>query len=315
MKKPFLLAALFLLLPLFAIAQEIDPVEIPEDWERREQTQTRLIINPAIRASFETDPSGFFLMLLAAPPDRGATYLPGFKEEFGISEEQVERLYELIEAAEPENLGEIEEEILDPMLEKVLKDANYVPNEEEDAALDLLCKSVLEACNSVTTEACTAEQIQKMDGMILALTGGLESPFFNERHMAALDMTAEQKEKFKAINEATKPGREKMIAALSAEVEKMVVDEKFSFKGLIAALAEFKDFSRDLKNRRSEVLTPAQIAKVKTLTKLPKFLSLTNLLPKWAPSADSWKPGDPLPAGAVPPPPQPTGGTFPRTEN
>jgi hypothetical protein len=237
-----------------------------------------------------------------------------FQEEFGISKEQIKRMQELMEAARPMNFNEIGEKVFDPMLRKVLRDANYVPNEEEEATIAGLIKGIFEAANTTMTDTFTDEQIQKMDGMILAVMSGLESPFFNERHMAALDMTDEQKEKFRKISEDTKPGREKMVAEIVTEMEKMLKDGKISYNGLIAVLAEFKDFSRDLKQRRSEVLTPAQIAKVRTLSKMPKSLSLTNLLPQWMPGADSWKPGDPLPAGAVPPPEPNRGRLFPRGE-
>jgi hypothetical protein len=130
--------------------------------------------------------------------------------------------------------------------------------------------------------------------------------------MAALDMTGEQKEKFKAINKETTPERDKMIADVYTEVEKMFKKGELNFNGFVASLAAFKGYSKELKQRRSEVLTESQIAKVRTLSKLPRFLSIANLLPQWMPSANSWKPGDPLPAGVVPP--QPVRARFPRSE-
>jgi hypothetical protein len=131
--------------------------------------------------------------------------------------------------------------------------------------------------------------------------------------MAALEMTNEQKAKFKAINEATKPGRDKMIADVSEKIAEMLNTGKFNFKDMVAVLSQFKDFTRDLKKRRMEVLTSAQIAKVGQLSKLPKSFSIFNLLPQWLPDANSWKPGDPLPEGFVPVMPNP--GRFPKTEN
>jgi hypothetical protein len=151
-----------------------------------------------------------------------------------------------------------------------------------------------------------------MDGMMLAMTGGLESPFFNERHMAALDMTDEQKEKFLKINEETKSEREKMISEISAEVEKMysVDDIKFTNK-FAAAMMKCREYQKMLKKRRMEVLTDAQIAKAAKLAKAPKFMSVSNLLPTWVPGANSWKPGDPLPEETVP---EPVRRKFPREE-
>jgi hypothetical protein len=306
MQKPFLLAALFLLLPLSAVAQELDTDMPTNDGER---AVIRIATDRATRAVFENDPSGFLMFILATGR---APIFTSFNEEFGITQEQVEHFdRELTRARSADSFKEIQE-ILIAMGKNFRENADYVQTEDEDAALDWVIKFAFDSNNSIIADVFTNEQIQKMDGMILALTGGLESPFFNERHMAALNMTAEQKEKFKKINEDTKPEREKMAAAFSAEIEKMVIDRKISINGLMAALGEFKDFSRDLKNRRSEVLTPAQIAKVRTLTRLPRFLSLTNLLPQWMPGADSWKPGDPLPAGAAPPPEPNRGRLFPR---
>jgi Spy/CpxP family protein refolding chaperone len=302
MQNPFFFATLFLLLSLFAVAQELD---VKKTVERPEWALQKIFIDRTIRATLESDPSGMIMLFCAGMSD--------FQEEFGITKEQIERMQELMQAAKPINFDEIGEKVFDPMLRKVVRDANYVPNEEEEAAIAGLIKTLFDAANTTMAEAFTDEQIQKMDGMLLAVMSGLESPFFNERHMAALDMTDEQKEKFRKINEDTKPGREKMIAGIVTEIEKMLKDGKISYNGLTAVLAKFKDFSRDLKQRRSEVLTPAQIAKVRTLSKLPKSLSVFNLLLQWMPGANSWKPGDPLPEGVVKPPPQPAG-SFPRTE-
>jgi hypothetical protein len=179
-------------------------------------------------------------------------------------------------------------------------------------AIDSHYTFVFEHMNKLASVVYTAEQIQKMDGMILALTSGLESPFLNERHMASLDMTDEQKEKFAAINEEMKGEREKMIASVTASVSTMINNKQANIKDLVEALAEFKEYSRELKKRRSAVLTTTQISKMKTMMRLPKSLSIANLLPKWAPDADSWKPGDPVPEGFAPD--DKTTRPFPRAE-
>jgi Ni/Co efflux regulator RcnB len=146
------------------------------------------------------------------------------------------------------------------------------------------------------TETLTAEQIQKIDGMMLALTGGLESPFLNERHMDALDMTDEQKAQFKAINEKMKEGRDRMIDEHVTKAGESLKSGKFEYTKVTAMLAAFKNYSRELKRLRSDVLTDAQIAKMRSLARMPRSLSVfNNLMPQWEPGPNSWKPGDGAP--------------------
>ena len=267
-----------------------------------------IMVERAIRTTFEEDPSGFFMVTLAMA---GRDFLPGFEQEFGITEEQIEWVREAGRTAQPDNFDEIVANVLNPMVDKIARDANYVLTENEEATINSMFKHVFEVSNAVVLESFTDEQIQKLDGMILALTGGLESPFFNERHMAAIEMTDEQRAQFKAIDEALKPERDQMIAALSKEVIRMTESGEISFNGLVAAFSQFRGFSRELRQRRMAVLTAAQIAKVRQLTRLPDFLSMRSVLPQWMPDANSWRPGDPLPGGAAP---QQQRGNFPRPQ-
>ena len=301
MYKTFLLAAWLLLLPLSAIAQGSDFVK-PID--AAEAALDKFMINHIMQTAFEEDPSGVFMVVLVCA---GESILPGFRNEFEITEEQVERLNKSLNEAGPENLHEMEQS-----LKAAMRDGNFEPTEDEEAAFQSIFKYIFEAANSAVADALTDEQIQKMDGMILALSGGLESPFFNDRHMTALDMTDEQKAKFKAITEATKLGRDKMITGVSEKIEQMFKTGKFNFKDIVAVLSQFKEFTGDLKKRRMEVLTAAQIAQAGQLAKLPKSFSVFNLLPQWVPNANSWQPGDPLPEGARPVVPAP--GRFPRSD-
>ena len=307
MYKTFLLAVLLLLLPLSAIAQEIEVGELSDS----DLALTKFMVGRYMRTALEEDPSGLFMFLLTMYGDE---LLPDFRKEFGITDEQMQHMSDSMGArdmSDPDNMDETVFMRIDAVVEKIL-DGNYELSEDEDAALEAGLKYTFDEANSVVADALTDEQLQKMDGMILALTGGLESPFFNDRLMTAIDMTDEQKEQYKAINEETKPGREKMIAGVSKKIEDMLKSGKFNFKDIIAVLSQFKEFTGDLKKRRMEVLTAAQIAKVRQLAKLPKSFSLFSLLPQWVPDENSWKPGNPLPEG-VKPVPLPLG-NFPRKE-
>ena len=311
-KQLLFLLCLCFLIPCSTIAQEIEVEPLDNDFEQQfrasERRISELIVSRITRAIFEEDPSGIFMLILAT---EGGSILPGFNEEFGITDEQREHLMEVMDSLAPENIDEFQE-MCGAMVRKIYEDPHYEQTDEEAEALESIIKYALEAANMSAAEALTEEQMQKMDGMMLALTGGLESPLFNERHMDAIDMTDEQKEQFKKIDEETKPGREKLIAAISEETLKMRGSDKMDFKGLLATFSKFREYSVDLKQRRMAVLTPAQIAKAATLAKLPKFLSPFNLLRQWVPGPNSWKPGDPLPEGAVPV--QPGRGNFPRGE-
>jgi hypothetical protein len=108
-----------------------------------------------------------------------------------------------------------------------------------------------------------------------------------------------------------------VIAAISAEVEKMMLSsiatgEEPSFMDMIAAFTKFREYSVELRKRRSAILTDAQIAKVRTLQRLPRSLSLFNLLPQWVPGPGSWRPGDPIPVQQQQPTPRLR--PFPRSD-
>jgi hypothetical protein len=149
--------------------------------------------------------------------------------------------------------------------------------------------------------------------MIFAMTGGLQSPFLSEQHMDALEMTDAQKAQFKKINEETQQERDKMFTALGAEINKMVETSKISVSGVLSTMSKLRELGLMLKQRRSEVLTSSQLAKAREMARLPKSMtfSVFDVLPKWQPGQNSWKPGDPLPVEVKPMPP----GRFPRGEN
>jgi Spy/CpxP family protein refolding chaperone len=301
-----LFAAVLCLLLAPAIAQESGKIKPGSDADR---AVGRFFISRATRAAFENDPSGMLMRILVS---EGESLFPGSKAEFGFTDEQKERFQEYMNATKPDNWEEFGK-VVDNIIDKIAVNADYDLTEDENTAIDSMAGYMFKAANEAAVAAeFTDEQYQKMDGMMLSMTGGLESPFFNDRHMTALDMTAEQKAQFKKINEETKPERNKMIADFSTTVEKMASSGKFEFKDLLAAMAKFRELQKTLKKRRMEVLTESQIAKAAKLAKAPKFMSVLNLLPTWTPGADSWKPGDPVPPSAAPPPSR---GNFPRLGN
>jgi len=155
--------------------------------------------------------------------------------------------------------------------------------------------------------------MQRLDNAVFGITGGLQSPFLNERHMDALGMTDEQKAQFKKINEETRPDREKMMATFDADIQKMMKTGKMSVNDILGAMSKIRTLGSVLKKRRSEVLTREQLAKAAQMAKLPKSMtwSVFDMLPQWGPGPNSWKPGDPMPGEVTPRPP----GRFPRVEN
>ncbi|MCL2710181.1 MAG: hypothetical protein FWE95_04805, partial [Planctomycetaceae bacterium] len=66
----------------------------------------------------------------------------------------------------------------------------------------------------------------------------------------------------------------------------------------------------ELRDRRRAVLTPAQIARAASLSRLPRFLSPFNLLQQWVPGPGSWRPGDAIPVQIQ----EPRRSRFPRGE-
>jgi Spy/CpxP family protein refolding chaperone len=294
-KHPFLaLLVLFLLTPFLAAQQAVEE----NDDDAANLRIGEFFLNRATPTFFEKDSSGIMMLALAGAPDATVEKI---REELGITEEQRDRVNEFMQAAKPENFEETQK-VIEGMFQNLAKNSKYVPSEEELTAFDSLRDYMFDTTNACATEVFSAEQIQRADGMILALSGGLESPLFNERHMAALNMTEEQKKQFAQINEELKPERDKMIAGISATLLEKVKSKSadFGFKDLVGMLSKFKAYTKELKKRRMAVLTASQVSKVKTMSQLPKALSIANLLPQWAPDADSWKPGDPLPEGFVP---------------
>jgi hypothetical protein len=297
---------LFLALPLSAIAQDSSFFPPITD---RDQAQFRAAFNPVMRVMSDAgeDRSGIFITLLRD--------FPGLQAEFGITEEQMIQYHTSMRPKMQETWETYAREITIEVEKKLDEDINYVMNEYEEIATEEMFRSLVEHLNETWTETLTEEQMQGLNNMIFAMTGGLQSPFLSEQHMDALDMTDTQKAQFKKINEETQPERDKMFTALGAEINTMVETGKISVKGVLNTMSKLRELGLMLKQRRSEVLTSSQLAKVAEMARLPKSMTLSvfDVLPKWQPGPNSWKPGDPLPEGIVPPAPR--RGNFPRTEN
>jgi len=291
MNKTLISVFFFLLLSLSAIAQDFN---IPLPMGEKERAMASFVVGPAMRTVFEGDRSGFFMLGLAVNP-----IFPGFKTEFGITNDQVNEVMNTFRSMESEGINAS----FGAVMKKLDEDINYIPTEEEEAEFETLFREMFDKMDAIAVNTFSEEQVKKMDGMMFGLAGGLESPFLNEKHMVALKLTDEQKEKFKAINEDTGPERERIFADLGAEMKQMFRSGKVNFKDLEAVGVKFKEFADDLKKRRSEVLTESQLAMVTELSKPPKFITASPfgmMMPKWMPGPNSWKPGDPLPEGVVP---------------
>jgi Spy/CpxP family protein refolding chaperone len=303
-------ALLLVVSSLSAIAQ-IENGFFPE-FNEKDQARFRIIVPSTLRAMFDGgDRSGALITLLTEMP-----VFPVFKEEFGITPEQRSQFNNAVNKPElmPEELRALVEK---PMkyIANIDEYLDYVLTEEEEAELDMAYNAGFEYMNMRAAETYTEEQMQRLNNVVFGITGGLQSPFLNERHMDTLEMTDEQKEQFKKINEETKPERDKMVASFDADLQKMIKTGKMSVNDFFRAMSKFQTLGSTLKKRRSEVLTSSQLAKAREMARLPKSMtfSVFDVLPKWQPGPNSWKPGDPLPEGIVPPAPR--RGNFPRTEN
>ena len=312
MRKTFFLVALLLVLPLLALAQEDDlDLDKQEDIPEEAQAVFRAVFNPVMRAMLEegADRTGVLIPFLLEAP-----IFPGLKEELEITDENMKQFRETMQALMKAADLEEQPEVINKLEKGITEDPNYVPSEEDTAELESLFGLVFDHMNEAATATFTEEQMQRLDNAIFGITGGLQSPFLNERHMDTLGMTDEQKAQFNKINEETKPERDKMIASFDAEIQKMVKTGKMSMKDFLSAFSKFRELGTTLKKRRSAVLTSVQLAKVKEMAKLPKSMTLSafNLFPSWAPDANSWKPGDAVPESFKLPEPGPR--RFPKTE-
>ncbi len=286
-KLRFLALAILLLTAIPTIAQEISfPLPLGE----KQRAIAGIMMGPVFRTMFDGDRSGVMLLGLAMNP-----MFAGFKEEFGVTEEQIKQIQDSMRNLQkPENF----ESSFKDFEKKIEENLDYAPTEEEDAMLDALFNEVFDKVNEATLNVFTPEQLDKMQGMMFVMMGGLESPFLDEKSMNVLNLTDEQKEKLEAIRKDTKDDRNKMLDEFAGEMRKFFKKGKIDLKELEAFGEKFKKYSEDLKKRRMDVLTETQLVKAADLmSKPPKFLTATamKMLPDWMPGVNSWKPGDGAP--------------------
>ena len=317
MNKTPLLAIMFLLfflpLPLSVCAQDFSfPLPLAE----KQRAVAGIMLAPTMRIVFENNDgfnSAFTLVGFTINP-----MFPGFKNEFGITNEQTNRLQEALRAMpRTENVNAV----FGALDQKLNENIDYLPSEDEEAEIEGAFREVFVHFDLVAANTFSAEQIQKMDGMMFGLMGGLASPLLGDKHLVELELTDEQKEQFKTINKETSPERERILAELTTEMQTMFKRGRINFKDLEAMGLKFKDFAEYLQQRRMEVLTEAQLAKVEELSQPPKFLTasplggmIPQMMPQWVPGIHSWKPGDPIPEGGQQPQQERTR-RFPREEN
>ena len=249
------------------------------------------MMGPVMRTMFNGDRTGAMMFGMAVNP----LFSTGFKQEFGVTDEQVKTLLQTL----PKRIEDAGvKEIFIGLTKQFDENIDYQPTEEDEAALDAAFQSVFDGMNAVCDEVFTPEQMQKMNGMMFVLMGGLESPFLNEKSLDVLDLSDEQKEKVAAIRKEMEPEKEKFLGELETVMKKFVKEGKANLKDLEAAGEKVKDITEKVKKRVLEILTDEQKAKAAELAAHPpKFLNPTalNMIPDWMPGVGSWKPGDGAP--------------------
>jgi hypothetical protein len=115
--------------------------------------------------------------------------------------------------------------------------------------------------------------------------------------------------------------QQKQLEALKAECFQALSEH---FKGVrsgkamsgVEAMRKINEISEAIQPKLNAMLTRAQKTKLEQLlANPPKFLTAPPAPKKdaWMPGPNSWKPGDPIPEGRIPPLPPPSG-RFPRSE-
>ena len=173
------------------------------------------------------------------------------------------------------------------------------------------------------------EQQTRYGEVTFQLSGGLDSPFLNDRTLEFLELTPAQKEQIRAAvvirDEESAPARQRFDIHNAPPAER----EAF-MKALAAADAARKKFA----DRVKTILTPAQRGRMEKLTaEIPALREKLGMkqekpvpqqqgqvpqeenhpqTPAFAPGSGSWQPGDPVPHT-----PAPSEGRrrFPRSES
>jgi Spy/CpxP family protein refolding chaperone len=225
-------------------------------------------------------------------PGGGVELLIRNAEIFGLSEEQVGKLNKLSEELRPRR-GERPQ-------------GSGVPSREEIQKFREEVEKRLDESLAKINQVLTPEQQEKLKTWQFQLSGGLDSPFLSIRNLEVLNLTDEQKEKLKAINE------ERVAESRAALEKRGPVDwrrlspedrEKIGAELQAENDVRTKKFADQIKT----ILTPEQKEKAETLTaeakELREKLGIGNRdrregrdrpereRGEYRPNQDSWRPG------------------------
>jgi hypothetical protein len=168
-----------------------------------------------------------------------------------------------------------------------------------------LTGEIFEKANKTLLAELSPEQIQKLRELEWQMPSG--SAYIGSEEITiglgrynALDLSEEQQKRIETLK--------KEFLAVAPELDKLKGNERNQ---------KLIEHVKATRVKLKETLTDAQRAKLERLqTEKPKFLtepakpSGEKKRDEWVPGPDSWKPGDPLPPGVLPPPPP--AGKFPR---
>jgi Spy/CpxP family protein refolding chaperone len=182
----------------------------------------------------------------------------------------------------------------------------------------------------------TPEQLLKHTEMSFQAAGGLDSYHLNEQLLEVVNLTDAQKNQIRKIAAERQEERDAPKRMPTPPHENASLEERYKYESARAAAfeaamqpadpvveaARTKKYAAQIK----AVLTPEQRAKAEKYTAeapalVEKFMGKKQDASKpggrtpyiYVPGVDSWRPGDPLPEGVVPP--QRSTGRFPRGES
>jgi hypothetical protein len=223
---------------------------------------------------------------------------PEFREYTGITLEQVRKMrlaaWDLVDFP-PDELVDI---FVQAALTEDAEELKALAKERDSLTIEMFQKA-----NETLLAVLSPEQIQKLWELqwqmpsSSAFIGGEEITIGLGRYNA-FDLSEEQKKRIEVLK--------KEFLAAAPELDKLRGN---------ARNQKLIELVKATRTKLKETLTDAQRAKLeRLLTEKPKFLTAPPAPKKeeWMPGPNSWKPGDPLPEGVLPPPPP--RGKFPRIE-
>ena len=217
------------------------------------------------------------------------------QKKFGITNEQIEALKE----KNAELFGEAFDRDLWLSLEKKREEnPNFVASREEQRKLEaMFSKQLGDEFNKKVLEAVlTPQQMKKVEDYAFIVRGGIRYPRHNEKTLAFLDLTEEQKNEIRKYREETQGDREALVEQWGEIIQKKATQEPgFNWDD---ALEKWEKKSETLQLAFAEklrtILTSDQIMKAESIWNQPSFYTQGEDT-RWMPGLDSWKPGDPIP--------------------